>query len=264
MACTTKRSEQISGFASGQLTDGDADDLLEHIVVCSDCSEEFDTIADLVTCVERYGEELSRIKEESEAVRIFSRIAEIWRSVKNHWVGVPIPVRVLIPAAVAVVFVLLVFYPSGDDGVRYSQLAQFEAPPYIPRSLRGAETEDTVKMRFEEGMEAYAGGDFPTAVAALSEVTEAQPAFGEAYFYLGISYLMEDQVKSAIKIFRKAADLMAGYPLGEQSHWYLGMAFLKRGEGGKALREFQRVVDLNGAYRVNAERMIEKIENITE
>ncbi|UCE17166.1 MAG: tetratricopeptide repeat protein, partial [Gemmatimonadota bacterium] len=120
------------------------------------------------------------------------------------------------------------------------------------------------KTPFEEGMAAYNDGNFSKAVEKLSEATQVKPEFGEAYFYLGISYLMIEDEGRAIDALQKSAVLLKGYPFGEQSNWYLGMAYLKLGKGGKALKEFQRVVDLDGPYKVNAERMIEKIKSINE
>jgi tetratricopeptide (TPR) repeat protein len=264
MACSTQRSDQISDFASGRLSEKEADDLLNHILVCSDCSEEFDTVADLVTCVDRHGDELLRLQDETVIAKALKSFKAIWNSINTRWVGIPVPVRVLAPTALAVVLAFLLLYPSGDDGVRYAQLAQFEAPRYIPRSLRGAGLDENIKELFEEGMSAYANEDYSMATEKLSVLTKTQTESGEAYFYLGVSYLLNAKEKDAIVVLRKAADLLAEYPLGELSHWYLGMAYLKIDQGGKALAEFQRVIDLDGVYRMNAEIMIEKIRAVEQ
>jgi len=262
MACTDKRWEQIAEFASGRLSGPEADDLLDHILVCSDCSNDFDLVTDLVTSVDRHGEELSQIQDVSVVSETVARVRQGWDAIRRGWNKRPVVVRVLVPAAVALALAFVLFYPSSDDGVQYSQLARFEAPPYILRSLRGPVLDESVKTLFEEGMTAYTERDFPKTIEKLSELVKTHPEFGEASFYLGISYLLNDQYKRATDVLQKAAALSEGYPLEEQSHWYSGMAYLKREDKKNAMKEFQRVVEFNGPYRMNAEKMIGKIERM--
>ena len=262
MACTAKRSEQISEFASGKLSETEADDLLDHILTCSDCSEEFDLVADLVTCLDRHGDELSRMKESSVFDTILTRIRNVLNSMKTLWLGLPVPVRILVPAAVVVVFASIVFSPSGIDGVRYSQLARYEAPGYILGALRGPGVNKSTNGPFDEAMDAYEKRDFSKVIERLSEVVKAHPEFGEAFFYLGISYHMKDEWRRAIETLQNAAVLLEDFPLGEQCLWYLGMAYLQNEEGQKALDQFQKIVDLNSHFKVNAEMMVERIKRV--
>ena len=53
MACTTDRSEQIAALAAGRIAAAQAEDLLEHLDGCRQCSQELDAVADLVAAGER-------------------------------------------------------------------------------------------------------------------------------------------------------------------------------------------------------------------
>ena len=256
MACTAERASLINEFAIGKLSPQKTDELLDHVATCDECSATLEMVAGILTCQEKYGAEIFE-GEPSFLTARWHRIQEALKglNVTKAFVKIAVPV-----AAAAVAFLL--FNPFTSPPERYAGLAQFRAPKYIPRSLRGPGVNEIKKTPFEEGMAAYTDGNFSKAVEKLSEVTEALPEFGEAYFYLGISYLMIEDEGRAIDALRKSAVLLKGYPFGEQSHWYLGMAYLKLGKGGHALEEFQKVIDLKGVYEAQAERMIEKIKEI--
>ncbi|MFQ6093963.1 MAG: tol-pal system YbgF family protein [bacterium] len=257
MACTKERASLINEFAIGRLTPEKTDEVLDHLAGCDECSATLDMVAGILTCKERFGAEIFAA-EPSLLAKTSDRVKEVLKGI-----SAPKPlIRVAVPVGVAVVIAVLLLNPFAHQSGEYGRLAQFEAPGYIARSLRGPGMDETVATLFEEGMAAYADGDFSKAIKKLSELTKSHSEFGEALFYLGISYLMENKIAQAIDALQKSAVLLEGYPLGEQSHWYLGMAYLRLKDKDKAIEQFQRVVDLNGAYKVSAERMIEKIEEI--
>ena len=257
MACTKERASLINEFAVGKLPPEKAEELLDHLRTCEACSVALDAVAGILTCQEQYGAEVYE-GEPSSLAKVWSRTREALRKI---FTTRPL-IRVAIPAAVTVVVALFLFNLFGHRPGEYAQLAQFETPRYIPRSLRGPGEDETIQSLFEQGMDAYANGDFERAARRLSGLTKVHPEFGEAFFYLGISHLMMEKNERAIDALQRTAVLLKGYPLEEQSHWYLGMAFLKQNDKGKALQEFQQVVSLNGVYRENAERMIGRVKGV--
>src|SRR5580700_11763203 len=69
------------------------------------------------------------------------------------------------------------------------------------------------KSSLEEGVERFQKGDFPGAVQAFLKATQEQPSDTRALTYLGMSYVAEEDYKSALDPLRRACQLR---PAGER------------------------------------------------
>ena len=255
MACTKERASLINELAIGKLPAEQSGELLDHVSACDECSATLDMVSGILASQERYGASVFE-GEPSFIVKLFETMKDVLKSIfaTRPFIRVAVPVVV----TAAVLFLLL----RPQDLSEYARLAQFEPPGYIPRVLRGPGVDKSMNGLFDEAMAAYVRRDFSRTIEKLSEVVQAHPEFGEASFYLGISYLMKNEGRRAVDVLQNAFFPLEGYPLGEQCLWYLGMAYLRIEEGQKALDQFQKIVDLDSDFKVNAERMIERINRI--
>lgn len=181
---------------------------------------------------------------------VSSRISETGRKlVSSSWeLVVPVPkvVRIGLPSAMVVLVAILLFLTPSEE---YSDLARIEIVPYIPISVKGATETET---SFDEGMSFYNEGKYSEAIEKLESVLEKKPGRVNTRLYLGLCYLLNNNVDKAIEHLTRAIEL-GGNSLLEICHWYLGNAYLLKEDGEKALEEFKKVWNLretmNGKQR---------------
>ncbi|UCE19201.1 MAG: hypothetical protein JSV84_02315, partial [Gemmatimonadota bacterium] len=160
MACTKERASLINDFAIGRLAPEKTDELLDHAATCDECSAILDMVAGVLACQEKCGAEIFEGKPSFLAAR-WHRIQEALRINKTF-------IKIAVPVAVTAAVAFLLFNPFAHQPEKYVDLVKFEAPKYIPRSLRGPGVDEIKKTPFEEGMAAYNDGNFSKAVEKLS------------------------------------------------------------------------------------------------
>ena len=256
MACTKERASLINEFAIGRLSPEKADELLDHVSTCDECSARLDMVAGILACKEEYGAEVFE-GEPSLSSAYWIRIKDGLRAV---FTSRPL-LRVAIPVAVALVTAFLLFNPFSQRVGDYARLAHIEPYPYKPLSLRAGEDYDDYEVLFHEGMKLYVEEKYGEAIRKLAGSVKLNPDNAEAQFYLGVCYLLENKSGNAIEPLQRAAEL-GSRPVIEKSHWYLGQTYLKKNEGERAEEEFKKVIEFNGRLRGNAEEMIEKMGKI--
>ena len=130
-------------------------------------------------------------------------------------------------------------------------LARIELPVYQTPALRGAAPEG----HFREGMERYRGANY---AGAIDELSQADPRSPDVQFFLGVSYLMQDQADAAISHLR--ATLQLGESLDiEPAHFFLAKAFLRRKDTASASKELDAAIALHGDYENKARDLAVKL-----
>ena len=248
--------ELIDDYIRGNLPESEKEALEQHYFECDRCFAELQAREKLIEVIQERGETIfaeyiTKRKPFRESFRagLLDRLfpkAPLWR---QGWVYAA--------ATVAVVLILVPVVSTLFGPNKYEHLAEFKPYPYLLAGLRSGASDG--ERLFHEGMRLYTDKDYDQAALRLEEVVAVDPESVLAYFYLGVCFLMEEKTAHAIQSLHKAT---VAQPDSEIFHWYLGQAYLKKGDGNKALIAFERVRALNGEYRIRAEALIRKIDEI--
>ena len=156
------------------------------------------------------------------AVSVFGWLA--WTSKEEPGVG---HVAGALPPAVA----------SQIPEEQYELLSRFEPPAYVPE--RGA------PKSFQSAMASYAKQDYAGAASALRAVTDAQPAFAPARFYLGISLLLAGDRIAGIQELR-ALTTSGDSPYLERARFYLAKGLIAEHDVPRAQEQLQDLMAQHG------------------
>lgn len=137
--------------------------------------------------------------------------------------------------------------PLSDDD--YVLLAQFEAPVYSP--ALGA------PKGFVPAMALYQKQDYPDAASALHAVTQANPQFVPAKFYLGISLVLSGSRISGIQELRDLTS--ADTPYLDRARFYLAKALIGEHDTRRAQEQLQALIAQHGPLEKDASALLAKI-----
>jgi TolA-binding protein len=132
----------------------------------------------------------------------------------------------------------------------YELLAAFRAPEYVP--------ERAAPQLFQAAMARYRKQDYAGAASALRTVTDAQPIFVAAKFYLGISlYLSGDRI-AGIQELRALTDAGEG-PYLERARFYLAKGLLAEHDVKRAQQQLEDVIAQHGDLEKQATVLLGQI-----
>lgn len=264
MACTAERSEAIGDFAGGRMDEHQSSELLDHLAVCASCSEEFDTVADLVAAMTPVA--VSGNAPSPSMSPSLPPPSPPSRSPASRGPIGSLPVGLLALAATVVVALgawKLLLAPDGSPSAtdRLVALARIEAPPSPGTGsvLRSAALKPGLNARYEKAMTAYAGADFAEAARLLAQISAAAPDHVPTHLYLGISRLQIDDTWSAIAPLTAAATNGTGLARA-RALWYLANAHLALGDAIRAGDILETLVGTD--YELNARELIEAIDAV--
>ena len=246
-----KKSDVIEHYIQGKLSEKEREAFGRHFFECDQCFHELKFRKDLIqVCMEHSKELFSEFTNGTQEKRKGKWAWTVGKlfpapSWQKRWIYAAVSV-VLILALISVLITSL--RPN-----KYERLAVIKPYPYLLVGLRhGAKNGERF---FNEGMRLYTECHYNTAIRQLKKAVTADPENVLAHFFLGVSFLMEQNPTRAIQNLQK---VIIAEPDSEIFHWYLGQAYLMKNEGEKALQEFQKVRDVNGTYRSDAEALIKK------
>jgi len=136
--------------------------------------------------------------------------------------------------------------------------SEVEAPPYEPRTLRSVTGEG--EIAFQKAMVAYQEGDLGTAIPGLEDAVALDETLDKALFYLGASYLLENQPEEAIDSLSRVV-AMEDSPYLEWAHFYRAKAHLRLGDLDAALADLSEVISVGGELQTRAEEVLEQISD---
>jgi hypothetical protein len=133
----------------------------------------------------------------------------------------------------------------------YELLAAFRAPEYLP--------EKVAPKSFQFAMARYQRQDYASAAAALRPVTNAQPDFVAARFYLGISLLLSGDRIGGIEELRLLSDAAAGSPYLERARFYLAKGLIAEHDIPRAQRQLEDLIAQHGDLEKQAAELLGQI-----
>lgn len=138
--------------------------------------------------------------------------------------------------------------PISDE--RYELLAAFDAPAYV--------AERNPPKAFQTAMARYAKRDYPGAASGLRAVTDDQPNFMAAKFYLGVSLLLAGDRIAGIQELR--ALTMAGDSRYLQSaRFYLAKGLIAEHDIQRAQQQLEDLIAQHGDLEKQATVLLSQI-----
>jgi len=112
-------------------------------------------------------------------------------------------------------------------------------------SSRGNASDD-----FANGMLKYTSGDYENAIRILKD-NLGNRLSSDTDFYLALSYLGDQKMESANRIFESMSKEDSKY--GEQINWYWGLSYLRQADTENATKKFQMIKEGEYKYKEAAE-----------
>jgi len=260
MKCTDERiGKLIALYEFDQLSDDQKKIFENHIFSCDFCFQNLHELSKVTHKMRERPEEylaiLKQTKQPSFIQLINKYFNKTFRNFKLLLDSIPIWGRALFPLTVAVAILVIILQPAEKQ---FSDLAIIEPVQYISLETRGDVQVSSAAQFFERGMDFYKIKDFEPAIEPLSEAINLEPGNAKYYFYLGLTYLLSEQIDAGIEPFNKAIEYGTS-TIVEKTHWYLGNIFLIKNQPRDAIIEFQMVIAIEMDYEYRAREMIEKI-----
>lgn len=240
MTCEQVRENSVSEkYLAGRLSEPQRQEFEDHFAACDECFAAVET--------------LSAVKDalQSRPRPPVRKPAATWRWVLAAAAGLAVVAIALQVARLRQAPVL-----SRPAVNRYTELAEFNPPPWNPVRVRSAET--AADSAFKHAMETYPRHDWPACVAGLSRLAAENGAPLAARFYLGICRLETHDPAAAATAL--SAVIGAGdTPYLEEAHFYRAKALLAQGDAAAARAELQKTVALHGDLERQAGDLLARI-----
>ncbi len=107
-------------------------------------------------------------------------------------------------------------------------------------------------------VDAYRQNDFKNAITNFNTYLESHPEDDAANFYMGISYLADNQHDPSIKFLQKVINNQDSI-YRSAAQWYLGLAHIKSGNTEAAKTIFATLASSNSSYAVKSKVILEKL-----
>lgn len=289
--------EELQLYFSKEISDKRAKIIAEHVKDCISCTDILESMEEAATAEDEIGEKILQdvyLDQNFEEVpmpeslvaalktrksllaRFIKIIGKQAQSAKNVFISMFLVIRgwpeisiikPLAPIAVVVllaIFLLpkLFFQPS-----EYADLAIIKKAPYQAIKFKGDVELTPSQQLFAAGMKFYNQKKYQAAIQKLTAFLEDEPDNAYGNFYLGVSYLLVNDIENGIKFLKTASEFsqeLTNKLLLEQCHWYLGNAYLENNDVEQALIEFKNVIKLNGEFKHDAEKQVKTIEKIRQ
>lgn len=153
------------------------------------------------------------------------------------WVGA-------IAAAIALLFII---YPNllNPTGNSYQQLADsfLQEDFYSNQGISKGDID--LKQLSIDAATAYNNKDFVTAIDLYAEIAVLPGAEEEHYFFLGLSYLYNENFPKAIEVLAELEQSESSAQFEQETRWFLALAYLRNNETDKAKPLLNQVKDSN-------------------
>jgi tetratricopeptide (TPR) repeat protein len=251
-------------YLLGELSEPDLEAFEQHYFECPRCFEELQSYRALQAELKQTGAVIQRAP-------VVQRAASPWAWATaaagvllliaiGYWLERPKPSSPS-PSATAVVPAPKAEQPPSTSVPSLSELAEVRPPKYSPVILRGAPDEAT--QRFHEAMQHYVKKEYTAAISGLRAASELSPKAPDVNFFLGICYLLTEQVDSAIAQLRRTAAL-GDSPYLEETRFYLAKAYVRKADFVAAQTELKKVILLQGDREKEARELLHQLENMSE
>jgi len=290
--------EELQQYFSREISDKRAKIIAEHVEDCISCTDILESLEEAATAEDEICEKILQdvyLDQNFEEARMpeslvaalktrKSLLARVMKSIKM-WVGAftnavgsifsgmkelwqkPM-IKVFLPITVTIAIALLFLLPKFlFQPSEYADLAIIKKAPYQAITFKGDIELTTSQQLFADGMKFYSQKKYQAAIQQLTTFLENEPDNAYGNFYLGVSYLLANDVENGIKSLKAASEFsqeLTNKLLLEQCYWYLGNAYLENNNVEQALIEFNNVINRDGEFKHDAEQQIKKIEKMKE
>jgi len=141
--------------------------------------------------------------------------------------------------------------PSTLRDEEYELLAAFKAPEYKPLPH--------APKAFQSAMALYEKQDYAGAASALRAVTDANPDFAAAKFYLGVSLLLSGDRISGIQELRALTEVGESSYL-ERARFYLAKGLIAEHDIKRAQQQLQSLIEEHGDLEKEAAALLGQIQ----
>jgi tetratricopeptide (TPR) repeat protein len=134
------------------------------------------------------------------------------------------------------------FYEMGLLPSIYDLTCELEGYPRVKRSVRlhiGELKKVNIVMFKLDGLTFFNEGNYGAAVKFFQKVVSNSPDCYDAFYYLGMSYLMRNKLDNAVYALSKAKKLR---PDAVGVHLYLGECYIRQGSTNKASESFKDAI----------------------
>lgn len=224
--------EKLHKFLTEELPEKETDAILEELI-----TQEMD--ADL-------RKRLSKTLEQEHGItREYGK-----KTAKVKYLG-----YILAAAASISILIALVFYPNTnmDNPQLLAQQHLQEQHFSHPGTFKGADP--TMERQRSQAIVSFNNGDFSNAIVHFKAL--ASPTAEDRY-YLGLSYLMNEQYGLAIGNLEKS--MMTSERFVEEVQWFMGLAQLLEGDTEKAEETLNKIGPYEWKYK-EARLLLEKMKN---
>jgi len=261
----------VAYYDFGALSSEERDAMERHALACDACFEELARGAGLSVVVRERRDDLRRAlagapggssppafvgqPPSASAPLVIGRSA---RRPRLAWIGQP---RVAIPAALAVVLLVLVPVRLLMRSESYRSLASFSLPPAADPTTRAPEGVDPVRELLESGRSYLDLARHEEAERRFRAAVERDPSSEEAAHLLGLALARQGRMAEAIASLESALLLEPRSAGGSLAHveWSLANATLAAGRLETAKALLKKVAAQESPFSHEARTLLEKL-----
>lgn len=252
----------IHNYELNQLTETDRDRFEEHMICCSFCLGEAQSMQRLSTAMVANREAvLVALGEDGLTFdRIRRRLTmsreSLWGKLGDFlsgWSGR----TVLVGATAMAILVGFLLRPLPSDNPFRANLS-FELPPYQNGLHLRGEPEDEATKLYASAMEFYARGNYVVAATGIQHSLELDASHADRWLYLGASQYALMDMKEAIKSLKQAERSGEGLTK-TRAQWYLAQSYLFQGKVVRARILLESVAAQNGERAEEAKLLLARI-----
>ncbi len=235
------RSELLD-FVAGNMTDAEQHEIENHLLDCPLCESAIDSLNANPQLL---------IALPSEYPGVKSELAK-----KRSVIGIPFIMRWAAALLIPIVAGFAVyFYTKSND---YKSSLTMEVAPLPPEQLvtRGEQSEQNSSEDLKAS-HLYQLADYKKAAEAYKVLLANEPDNENYMLYLGISLLLDKQLKEAIPNFESLRFNSAKYY--EPASWYLAISNIQLNENDNARLLLQELAAKQGDYTEKAQEMLKQI-----
>lgn len=134
--------------------------------------------------------------------------------------------------------------------------SEYFDPAFAPSNFRS--DADVLDSLYRKAFDAYNANDFSNAIPAFETIYNNDTKQSTAEFYLGMSFLANNNPEAAIPFFERLAK--SANTFQQQSQWYIALCFLKRGQPDKAEAYLNELSNTSGKYQSKAQELLKKMK----
>ena len=209
--------DSVAQYVAGTMDAGELDEFEQHLLECESCRNAVRTgAAARVALVDARSQTQPRVES---------------------------PVRTWWLAAAAAVITTIILASRGDSN---GPLGAITAAPFVAGAVRPAG--DSITVLVDSGMAAYTRSDYVTAARQLERASSLDTSVSVAFF-LGVSLLMADENRAAIRALERSA---TSAPYATEAAYYLAKAFVRLRQPDSAIAILERATAVTASPQLTA------------